>query len=82
MVPEHLGYVSGSTSYPIETSVRTQHMQMWMPAKEIAERMDGDNRPWNCVLFRGGFLEELLQGLPGATAEFRKERAVVEEIPA
>jgi hypothetical protein len=57
-------------------------MEVGMPPKKITERMYGDNGPRNRVLFRNGFLEEFLQGLPGATTEFREQVSVIEEIPA
>ena len=44
--------------------------------------MDGDNGTRDRVFLWDGFLEEFLQGLPGATAEVGKELSVIEKISA
>ena len=42
--------------------------------------MDSDNGTQDRVSLWDGFLEEFLQGLPGATAEVGKELSVIEKI--
>jgi len=66
----------------MKAAVRTKNMQMRMPSQEITESMYGNDRPWNCALFRYGFLEEFLQSFPGTTGEIGKQLSVVQEIPA
>ena len=54
----------------VETSVRTQNMQVMVPSQEVTERMNGHNRSRNGVLLRNrnDLLEKFLQGLPRAVA--------------
>ena len=66
----------------IKAAVRAQNMEVRMPSQKITERVNGDDRPRNRVLFRYGFLEEFPQSFPGTTGEIGKQLSIVEEIPA
>lgn len=55
-------------------------MEVRMPSQKITERMYGNDRSRNRLLFRHGLLEEFIQGLPGTTAEVREQFSIVEKI--
>jgi hypothetical protein len=72
--PEH--------AFSVKTAVRTQHMKVWIESKKIAEGLYGNNCPRYSAIFGDGFLKELFQGFPAATAEIGEQLSVIEEIAA
>jgi hypothetical protein len=52
----------GPPEHPIsiETSVRTQYMQVGMDSKKVTKRQNCNNGPGHGIIFRNNFLEEFL----------------------